>query len=171
MVSFGVIDDIADQTNLPALCAKLGAARAGDAGRGLAGVADEVRKLAERMVSATAEIGKMIETIQKDIRGAVTSMGKIRGQYSEGLGLLSESDKSLQEISDSINIVGEAVERTVTSANEQRSGAEEISGNIEGVTTTAKESALSAQQMATSAEQLDRAVPGLNELISQINEQ
>jgi len=162
-----VIDDIADQTNLLALNANIEAARAGEAGRGFAVVADEVRKLAERTVSATGEIGQMIESIQGDINNAVESMETIQGQSQEGLELVGQSDRSLQEISDAISQVVTAVEQIATSTNEQSSGAEEISKNIEGVTTVAKESASSAQDLAASAEQLSREVQGLNELIGQ----
>ncbi|MCP4041598.1 MAG: chemotaxis protein [Gammaproteobacteria bacterium] len=94
----GLIDDIADQTNILALNAAIQASMAGEAGRGFAVVADEVQRLAERSSQATHQIDELVKTIQSDTTDAVISMEKSTAGVVEGAQIAEGAGESLQEI-------------------------------------------------------------------------
>ena len=163
----GVIDEIADQTNLLALNAAIEAARAGEHGRGFAVVADEVRKLAERSGKATGEIADMIKGIQQGTEESVQSMEVGIKEVDKGRELSDKAGNSLTEIVNMNQRVMDMIQQIATASEEQSSAAEQISRNIESVASITKESAAGAEQAATAAEELNRQAEGLKNMVGQ----
>ncbi len=161
----GVIDDIADQTNLLALNAAIEAARAGEQGRGFAVVADEVRKLAERTGKATGEITDMIKGIQKETEEAVNSMESGIQVVDKGRELSDQAGSSLTEIVTMAQRVTEMIQQMATAADEQSAAAEQIAKNIEHISGVTRETATGAGQSAAAAEELSRQADSLQEMV------
>ncbi|HVP06624.1 MAG TPA: methyl-accepting chemotaxis protein, partial [Candidatus Acidoferrum sp.] len=161
----GVIDDIADQTNLLALNAAIEAARAGEQGRGFAVVADEVRKLAERTGKATGEITEMIKGIQKETEEAVHSMEAGIQEVDKGRELADKAGNSLNEIVTMAQRVTDMISQMATASEEQSSAAEQISKNIEHISSVTKETATGADQSAAAAEELNRQADGMQQMV------
>jgi methyl-accepting chemotaxis protein len=161
----GVIDDIADQTNLLALNAAIEAARAGEQGRGFAVVADEVRKLAERTTTATKEIAQMIKTIQDETKAAVIAMESGTKQVEEGVTSTAKAGDSLRAIIQMSEQVGGMITEIATAANQQSSTTEQVNMNIEQIARLVKESAIGAQQSATACQDLSSLALDLQTMV------
>jgi methyl-accepting chemotaxis protein len=163
----GVIEHIADQTNLLALNAAIEAARAGEQGRGFAVVADEVRKLAEQTTKATKQIAGMIQQIQSDSHGAVRTMANATKQVDEGIVLADHAGVSLHEIVEISQKVTHMVSQIAVANEEQSSTSEQISKNMEAIASVTQQTASGTQQIARAAEDLNRLTETLQSLVNQ----
>jgi len=162
----GVIDDIADQTNLLALNAAIEAARAGEQGRGFAVVADEVRKLAERTTTATKEIAQMITVIQDGTQGAVKAMEIGSQQVEAGVTSTARAGESLRQIIQMSEEVGSMIAHIATAATEQSGATADVNQSVDQIAQLVKESAVAAQQSAVACQNLSELALALRNMVS-----
>ena len=154
-----VITSIAQQTNLLALNATIEAARAGEAGKGFAVVANEVKELAKQTARATEDIGRKIESIQGDTKGAVKAIEEISG--------------IINQINDISNSIASAVEEQTVTTNEisrsvaeAATGVSDIARNIGGVASAAKDTTRGANDTRKASQELSQMAARLQLAVS-----
>ena len=159
-----VIRNIADQTNLLALNAAIEAARAGDQGRGFAVVADEVRTLAKRTQDSTAEIHKMIESLQSRAELAGQAMNSSHAQMQTSVELAQDAGQSIARINEAVTRITDMNTQIASATEQQNSVTAELNRNIVNIHNVSDENAQGAQHTAQACTELSQLASHLQQL-------
>lgn len=157
----GLINDIAEQTNILALNAAIQASMAGEAGRGFAVVADEVQRLAERSAAATRQIEVLVKTIQADTNEAVSSMESTTAEVVKGAKLAKDAGEALDEVQTVSHTLADLIQNISNAARQQATSASHISNTMNVIQDITSQT--TAGTLATA-----RSVGRLNEMSAQL---
>lgn len=162
-----VIRGIADQTNLLALNASIEAARAGENGRGFAVVADEVRTLSQRTGTSTLDIRRIVEQVQNQARLAVATMETSQSKASQSVKESATAIIAFNQIATAVSAANDMAVQIAAAAEEQKLIVQGISNNVNVIGEVVDESATSAEQTAQRSEELARLAKTLEGMLSE----
>ena len=162
-----LISGFADKTNILAMNASIEAARAGEDGQGFGMVAEEVRLLAQQSAKASAEIEKLIYSIQRETNEVIAAMEKGTEQVASGTKLVNDTRQSLNQIKGASADIKQLVESIASAAIAQSQDSEEVSQTMTEVASIAEQTSISVTHVSDSFKELLTVAKSLEESVDQ----
>lgn len=122
----GLVEDIAEQTNMLALNAAVEAARAGEHGKGFAVVAGEIRKLADESKQATTKIASLINDLQHTTNSTVMATEEGSKEIESGVKLAGNIEQNFNVLNDALTNLMKFIESVSFNSENQEKLSSEI---------------------------------------------
>jgi methyl-accepting chemotaxis protein len=171
----GLIQDIADKTNLLSLNASITAAHAGEAGKSFNVVAGEIRKLAENSARNSISIDELLRNMETQIDQGVKLTNEGMTQFKEIRGGATESSDSIRKISEINSDLSAGYQETHRLAEEINERADNVKSLNEKLDASANDVYRSLQRLldqtgtgAKTVGELDRSIEGIRGNIDRI---
>jgi methyl-accepting chemotaxis protein len=149
-----LINELAEQTNILSINARIEAAGASDSGRRFAVVADEIRRLADRVGSSAREIRGLIDEIRAAANTTVMATEDGSKAVDAGARQFDEVLQTFKQIMDRVSDTSVAARQIELSTKQQVSAVEQVNVAMADVVRSAKETETSSQQTLRTCERL-----------------
>ena len=131
--NIGIVEDIAEQTNMLALNAAVEAARAGEHGKGFAVVASEIRKLADESKQATTKIIDLVKDIQNATNSTVMATEEGSKEIENGVNLTIKITENINELKVNLDSTVDEVYKILSALNNQFDNAEYVAQKTQSI--------------------------------------